>query len=186
MALREVIVVGDLRLRQKSQTVRHITPEIEQLITDMIETMHASDGIGLAAAQVGVLQRVIVIEVPEDEDIPGSGRLYVVLNPEILKTSKETEVGVEGCLSIPGRVGEVERAFEIVVRGLDARGKKFNLRPRGFLARVFQHEIDHTEGVLYIDRLTAPERIWAVKEGEEEQAELEQRNPERRAELATA
>ncbi len=94
-----------------------------------------------------------------------------MLNPEIVKTGRETEVGVEGCLSVPGYAGEVERATEIVVRGLDRYGKPFRFRPRGYLARVFQHEIDHCNGVLYTDRLVAPDRIWEVKPGEEEQAE---------------
>jgi peptide deformylase len=98
----------------------------------------------------------------------------VVLNPEIVKSSKQTEVGIEGCLSIPGYVGEVERAEWVVVRGRDAENKPFRLRATGFLARVFQHEIDHTNGVLYIDRLTGPDRMWPVEEGTEEQVEAEQ------------
>ena len=173
MALREIITVGNPRLRQRSRPVKRVTPEIRQLIDDMVETMHANEGLGLAAAQVGVLQQVIVIEVPENEEIPGSGQLYTMINPEIVKASRATEIGNEGCLSIPGYVGEVERALKIVVRGLDVRGKPLRWRWRGFLARVFQHEIDHCAGILYIDRLTAPDRIWEVPEGQEEQAELE-------------
>lgn len=171
MALREIITVGHPRLRKRSRHVQKVTPGVRALVDDMVETMHAADGIGLAAAQIGELVRAIVIEVPEDEDVPGSGRLYTVINPEIVRMGRETEVGTEGCLSIPGYVGEVERAVEIVVRGLDLRGKSFRLRPHGFLARVFQHEIDHCDGVLYIDRLTAPDRIWKVEAGEEERRE---------------
>ena len=173
MALREIIKVGDPRLREQSREVSEITPEIRQLIDDMVETMHEAEGIGLAAVQIGELDRIIVIELPEDEEVPGSGEEYIVVNPEIIKLSREVETGIEGCLSIPGYVGEVERAFEVVIRGLDRYGKPFRLRPRGYLARVFQHEIDHLEGVLYIDRLIEPDRIWAVKEGTEEQAESE-------------
>lgn len=173
MALREIITLGDPRLRQRSRPVEKITPEIHTLIQDMVETMHTNQGVGLAAAQVGELQRLIVIEVPEDEEVPGSGELYVVINPEIVKASAETEVGTEGCLSVPGWVGEVERAAQVVVRGLNRQGKPLRLRAEGYLARVFQHEIDHCNGVLYIDRLTAPDRIWSVQEGEEEQAERE-------------
>ena len=173
MAEREIITVGHPRLRMRSRPVKKITPEVRALIRDMVETMHAADGIGLAAAQIGELVRAIVIEVPEDEDVPGSGKLYTVINPEIVKTGREPEVGTEGCLSVPGYIGEVERATEVVVRGLDLRGKTFRLRPRGFLARVFQHEIDHCDGVLYIDRLTAPDRIWPIEVGQEEQAEAE-------------
>lgn len=173
MALREIITLGDPRLRQRSRPVEKITPEIRTLIQDMVETMHTQQGVGLAAAQVGELQRLIVVEVPEDEEVPGSGELYVVINPEIVKASAETEVGTEGCLSVPGWVGEVERATQVVVRGLNRQGKPLRLRAEGYLARVFQHEIDHCNGVLYIDRLTAPDRIWSVQEGEEEQAERE-------------
>jgi peptide deformylase len=172
MAVREVITVGDARLRERARPLQNITPEIRQLAADMVETMHAYDGIGLAATQVAEMHRILVIEIPEDEDIWGSGELYVVVNPEIVRESRETEVGTEGCLSVPGYLGEVERSEEVLVRGLDLQGKKFRLRPKGFLARVFQHEIDHLDGVLYIDRLTAPDRIWEVKPGTEEQEEL--------------
>jgi len=171
MGVREIITVGDERLRQKSRTVKAITPEIRQLVDDMIETMYAADGAGLAAVQVGELQRLIIVEPPEDEDEPGTGRRYIVLNPEVVKASADVEIGAEGCLSVPGYAGEVERATEVVVRGMDLRGKAFRLRARGYLARVFQHEIDHCNGVLYIDRLTAPDRIWTVKRGEEEKVE---------------
>ncbi|MGC9520873.1 MAG: peptide deformylase [Anaerolineae bacterium] len=170
--MREVITVGDPRLRERSRPVRAITPEIRELIEDMVETMHASDGIGLAAVQVAEMERIIVIELPEDEEIWGSGELYVVVNPEIVKESRDTETGIEGCLSIPGYVGEVERAVEVTIRGMDEHGKSFKLRPRGFLARVFQHEVDHLNGVLFIDRLVAPDRIWEVKPGTEEEAEV--------------
>jgi peptide deformylase len=154
-----------------------MTSEIRQLVDEMVETLHANDGIGLAAVQVGELLRVIVVEVPEDEEIPGSGERHIVLNPEIVKASRDTEEGLEGCLSIPGFVGEVERAVEVSVRGMDTRGKPFRLRPQGLVARVFQHEIDHCDGVLFIDRLTAPDRIWEVKPGEEEQVEVAQELP---------
>ncbi len=173
MALREIITVGDPRLRKRSRPVEKATPELRELIRDMIETMDAANGVGLAAVQVGELARVIVIETPEDDDDPTSGKLFVVLNPEIVKTGKETEVGVEGCLSVPGYAGDVERATEVVVRGLDRHGRPFRFRPYGYLARVFQHEIDHCNGILYTDRLVAPDRIWEVKPGEEEQAEAE-------------
>jgi peptide deformylase len=168
--------VGDPRLRTRSRPVQGLTPEVAQLIDDMVENMHESDGIGLAAVQVGELQQIVVVELPEDEEVWGSGVRYIVINPEIVKASRETEVGTEGCLSVPGYVGEVERSTEILVRGLDPHGRKFRLRPRGFLARVFQHEIDHVNGVLYIDRLVAPDRIWEVQPGTEEQTLQEHRH----------
>lgn len=173
MALREVITVGDARLRERSRPVQTITPEVKQLIEDMVETMHDSDGIGLAAVQVGELVRIIVVELPEDEEVWGSGLRYTVINPEIVKASSETETGTEGCLSVPGYAGEVERSTEVLIRGLDPHGSKFRLRPKGFLARVFQHEIDHMNGILYIDRLVEPDRIWRVQPGTEEQAEIQ-------------
>ncbi len=169
--IREIIIVGDPRLRRRSHPVEKVTPELRELIRDMVETMDAANGVGLAAVQIGEMVRVIVVETPEDEDDPTSGRLYVVINPEIVKAGKETEVGIEGCLSVPGYAGEVERATEVVVRGADRHGKPFRLRARGYLARVFQHEIDHCNGILYTDRLVAPDRIWEVKPGEEEQVE---------------
>ena len=178
MALREIITVGDPRLRERSRPVRAITPEIRQLAEDMVETMHEADGIGLAGSQIGELTRIIVIELPEDEDVWGSGRLFVVINPEIARESREVETGIEGCLSVPGYIGEVERATEVLVRGVDITGKRFRLRPRDYLARVFQHEIDHLNGVLYIDKLTEPDKIWEVKPGTEEMAEAEMQSTE--------
>ncbi len=177
MARRKVITVGDPRLRRRSKKVEKITPQLQQLIDDMIETMHAENGVGLAAVQVGELLNVILVEDPEQRDAEGRPRLYVVINAEILRHNAETEAGIEGCLSVPGYVGEVERYTRVLVRGLDRRGKRLRIEARGFLARVFQHEIDHTRGVLYIDRLTAPDRIWPVEEGAEEEAEAEQRYP---------
>ncbi|HEY89754.1 MAG TPA: peptide deformylase [Thermoflexia bacterium] len=170
MTVREVITIGDDRLRDQARAIEKSTPEITRLIEDMIETMHVEGGVGLAASQIAELVRLILVEVPEDEEVPGSGELYVVLNPEITKTSgDEITLGVEGCLSIPGYLGEVERHAWVVVQGLDRRGKRWRKKVEGFLARVFQHEIDHTNGILYIDRLTAPERFWKEEafEGDE-------------------
>ena len=178
MAMREIIVVGDPRLRKRSRPIKNITPEIRELIDDMVETMHENNGIGLAAVQIGELARVIIVELPEDEEEPGNGQRYIVLNPEIVKLSRDTEVGIEGCLSVPGYVGEVERSTTALIRGMDINGRKFRLRARDFLARVFQHEIDHTNGVLYIDRLIDTDRIWEVKKGEEELVEVRQELPE--------
>ncbi|MCJ7550686.1 MAG: peptide deformylase [Anaerolineae bacterium] len=178
MALREIITVGDSRLRERARPVQAITPEIRHLAEDMVETMGEAEGVGLAAPQIGELTRIIVIELPEDEDVWGSGKLFVVINPEIVRESREVETGIEGCLSVPGYIGEVERATEVLVRGMDINGKRFRLRPRDYLARVFQHEIDHLDGVLYIDRLTAPEKIWEVQPGTEEMVEAEMQSAE--------
>ncbi|MEA3309196.1 MAG: peptide deformylase [Chloroflexota bacterium] len=170
MTVREVITVGDERLREQARSIEKPTPEIARLIEDMIETMHVEGGVGLAASQIAELVRLILVAVPEDEELPGSGELYVVLNPEITKTSgDEITVGVEGCLSIPGYVGEVERHAWVVVQGLDRRGKRWRKKVQGFLARAFQHEIDHTNGILYIDRLISPDRFWKEEELEGEE-----------------
>lgn len=178
MTTREIIEVGDPRLRKRSRSVKNISPEIRELIDDMVETMHISNGIGLAAVQVGELARIIIVELPEDEEVPGSGQRYIIINPEIVKLSRDTEIGIEGCLSVPGYVGEVDRSTMALIRGMDPQGRKFRLRAKDFLARVFRHEIDHCNGILYIDRLIETDRIWAVNKGEEEQVEVKQELPE--------
>ncbi len=157
MALREIVTVPDPVLRRKAQKVRQFDAELQQLIEDMVETMRAAPGVGLAAPQVGVSQRVIVVEYGEDEDESRPPRLYVVVNPEIVEVSPETEMGVEGCLSIPELVGEVERHQRIVVKGQNRRGQPIKLKLQGWVARIFQHEIDHLEGILFTDRAV---RVW--------------------------
>jgi peptide deformylase len=155
--------------------------DTQELIDDMIETMHQANGIGLAAVQVGVPERVIIVEVPilpggEDEEIqePIDTEFFVLINPELVRTSQETEEGIEGCLSVPGWVGEVERHHAVTVEGLDRTGNQVRVKAEGLLARVFQHEIDHCQGVLFIDRIQDPEKIWPVEEGTEEEAEATQ------------
>jgi peptide deformylase len=173
MGLRQIRLLGDPVLRKKTRKVTRFNDSLAALVEDMAETMRNSDGVGLAAPQVGILERVVVVETPEDEEEPGSGRLYAVVNPEIVRSSSEIVDGIEGCLSIPGYVGEVSRHGSVTVRGQDLRGRKVRIKAQGFLARVFQHEIDHLSGELFIDKLTAPERIWRVEEGEEERAEVQ-------------
>lgn len=172
MGLRRIRVLGDPVLRKKSRKVTRFDDNLRDLVEGMVETMRESAGVGLAAPQVGVLERVIVLEVPEDEDEPGSGQMHVVINPKITRASDDKVDGNEGCLSIPGYVGEVTRHDIVTIRGQDLKGRKIRVNANGFLARVFQHEIDHLEGVLFIDQLTAPDRIWHVEEGQEEQAEV--------------
>lgn len=157
MAIRPIVTVPDPVLRRKAQKVRQFDADLQQLIDDMIETMRAAPGVGLAAPQVGVSQRVIVVEYGEDEDEDKPPRLYVVVNPEIIEVSAETAMGVEGCLSIPDLVGEVERYQRIVVKGQNRRGQPIKLKLQGWVARIFQHEIDHLEGVLFTDRAV---RVW--------------------------
>jgi peptide deformylase len=127
----------------------------------MIETLHEKSGAGLAAPQVNVSKQVILVEFgsEEDEEIPPT--LYVTINPKVTRFSPETVMGAEGCLSIPRLMGEVERAQEIVVEGQDRHGKPIKMKLRGWLARIFRHEIDHLNGILYTDRTT---EVWETDE----------------------
>ena len=165
MAILEIVTPPNPTLRQRAKKVRSITPAIETLIENMIETMRTANGVGLAAPQVDVGQRVIVIEYgegvedPEIENKPP--KLYVVINPEIVRHSKNTVLGNEACLSLPGYYGEVVRYETITVKGLDRNGKSFRLKSKGWLARIFQHEIDHIDGILYIDRAN---EVWKIEE----------------------
>jgi peptide deformylase len=162
MPTREIITIGHPTLRRKARKVTKFGPELQQLIDDMTETMRTAPGVGLAAPQVNVSERVIVVELPADEEEGTPAEFYAFVNPEIVKSSHEVEDGQEGCLSVPGYVGEVPRHTMIVVRGQDARGKSQRIRAKDYLARIFQHEIDHLEGVLFIDRVEDPGKIHQV------------------------
>ncbi len=165
MTLLEIVTLPAPILRQKTRPVTDFGPDFQELIENMIETMRSANGVGLAAPQIGRSLRTAVIEdLPKVDDdgkeIPDSRDLYVIVNPEIVWESRELVDGIEGCLSIPGYLGEVERAEAIRVRGQDRHGNKVRLRLKKWTARIFQHEIDHLNGVLYIDKLTAPENFW--------------------------
>jgi peptide deformylase len=162
MAIREIITLGHQTLRHRARKVTRFGPEVQQLVDDMIETMRAAPGVGLAAPQVNVLERVIVVELPADEEEGLPAELYAMVNPEIVKASRDVQEDTEGCLSIPGYVGEVSRSVEVVVRGQDANGRPVRVKARDYLARIFQHEIDHLEGVLFIDRVTDPSKIRPI------------------------
>jgi len=161
MAVREIIIVPHPTLRKKSAKVSDFGPDLQQLIEDMIETLHENSGAGLAAPQVNVSQQVILVEfgTEENEEIPPT--MYVTINPSVTRFSQEIVTGAEGCLSIPGLMGEVERADEIVVEGQDRFGKPIKMRLQGWIARIFQHEIDHVNGILYTDRTTS---VWETDE----------------------
>jgi len=165
MAVRKIVTLPDPVLRRKAKKVTRFTPELKTLIDDMVETMREAPGVGLAAPQVGVQQRVIVVEYNEDEeDEESPKRLYTIVNPQIVAAAEETVMGIEGCLSVPGLVGEVERHLAVVVKGQDARGKPLKLDLSGWVARIFQHEIDHLDGVMFTDRAT---KVWKPSEEEE-------------------
>jgi peptide deformylase len=172
LRIRTVDSPDDLQvLRSKSRKVQKVTPKAIALAERMLETMREANGVGLAAPQVGVLQRIFVVELPEDEESNQPRQTYILFNPEIVK-GKGEQVGYEGCLSIPGYIGEVARQEQVTVKGLNERGKAVRLKVEGYLARVFQHEIDHLDGVLYTDKLTDPATFQPVEEGEEEAEEL--------------
>lgn len=166
MALKEIVTVPDMMLRRKAHKITEFDQSLQTLIDDMVETMREAPGVGLAAPQVGVSQRLVVIEYAmndsEDEDAPK--KLFTLVNPEIIKMSEETEEGVEACLSIPGLVGEVERSAQILVRAQNRHGQVVKIKARGWLARIFQHEIDHLDGVLFTDRAT---KVWKPTAEEE-------------------
>ncbi|HEX9012932.1 MAG TPA: peptide deformylase [Anaerolineaceae bacterium] len=164
MALRQIVHIPEPVLRRKAHKVSRFDKDLQALIDDMVETMRAAPGVGLAAPQVAVPDRVIVVEYGDEEDEDAPKKLYVVVNPEISQASEETVTGVEACLSVPGLVGEVERAETITVKGLNRRGQPSRIRASGWLARIFQHEIDHLDGVLYTDRAT---RVWKPTEDEQ-------------------
>jgi len=161
MPARDIIFVPHPTLRKKAALITDFGPELQELVDDMIITLHEASGAGLAAPQVNVSQQVILVEYgsDEDEDIPPI--LYVTVNPKISRFSQEIVPGAEGCLSIPGFMGEVDRAQEIVVEGQDRYGKPLKMKLQGWLARIFQHEIDHINGILFTDRTI---RVWETDE----------------------
>ncbi len=160
MAILEIKKYPDKVLKQKSAAIENIDDKLQQLIDDMLETMYAAPGIGLAAPQVGVLKRLIVIDVShrDEEKIP----LVVLINPQIMETSGEIE-SEEGCLSLPGYTANVARAENIVVRGLNREGKQVKIECGGLLCRALQHEIDHLNGTLLIDRISSIRREFFKK-----------------------
>lgn len=169
MAILEIVTLPNPILRQKTHKVTEFDPDFQKLVDDMIETMRSASGVGLAAPQIGQSLRMAIIESLPDEDeegneIPDSRQLFVIVNPKIIWKSRDMMDGIEGCLSIPGYLGEVERHDGIRVRGKDRHGKKVRLTLEGWTARIFQHEIDHLDGVLFLDKLTAPENFWTEEE----------------------
>jgi peptide deformylase len=153
MPRREVRILGDPVLRARSADVETVTPELQQLIEDLFDTMYAEDGVGLAAPQVGVGQRVIVVD-PHDSEVPA----FALINPVILEFSEEVDRGEEGCLSIPGIKDVVERPFAVIVEGQQPDGSTRRIHADGLLARILQHEVDHLNGILFIDRLSPLKR----------------------------
>ncbi|MBI4282362.1 MAG: peptide deformylase [Chloroflexi bacterium] len=156
MALLNMRTLPDPILRQKARRVSKIDASLQRLIDDMIETMRNANGVGLAANQVGVLQRVVVIEIPEEEQV------RVLINPEIVRREGERLVE-EGCLSIPGYRGEITRSLKVRVRALDRDGKPLRIKAEGLLAQALEHETDHVNGTLYIDHLESADKLWKLE-----------------------
>ncbi len=160
MALREIIILPDKRLRLVSEPVKKITTDIRKLVEDMFETMYDAPGVGLAAIQVGAPKRVVTIDVAKKEE-PKNPQVFI--NPEIITASGEKAVHEEGCLSIPEFYDDVERPALVKVKYLDLEGEQREIEADGLLARCIQHEIDHLNGVLFIDHLSKLKRDRVIK-----------------------
>ena len=154
MALLDIILEGDPRLRQKANKIKRVDTGVRRLAEDMYETMLDAPGIGLAAPQVGVLLRLIVVDVPDDYEEEGSkGASLTLINPEIVKATGSQLDPPEGCLSIPNWIGNVPRAQRVVVKARDLDFREVRVRAEGMVARALQHEIDHLDGILFTDRV---------------------------------
>jgi peptide deformylase len=153
MAQRPLRYLGDPVLREMAEPVTELTAELRRLIEDMFDTMYAEEGVGLAAPQVGVRQRVIVVDPREPDIVP-----FALINPEIIEVSEDVERGEEGCLSIPGLKDIVERPAAVRVEGLNLDGGRTSVEADGLLARILQHEVDHLDGILFLDRVSPIKR----------------------------
>ena len=158
MAVRQILDFEHPVLRQKAKKVARVDTSIVRLLDDLAETMYAAPGAGLAANQIGVLLRAIVVKGDDNQH-------YGLVNPVLVK-GEGTQVGYEGCLSFPGWVGEVERYETVLVKGLNRKGREVRIKSTGFTARAFQHELDHIDGVLFTDRLTSLDTLRRVSEAE--------------------
>jgi len=154
MAVLKIRTLPDPVLRQKAKKVTKIDGSIQKLIDDMIDTIHAASGAGLAAPQIGVPLRVAVIELPGEE-------LITLINPAIIKKQGERIVA-EACLSVPGYQGEIKRAVTVKVKAQDRQGKEIRLKGEELLAHALEHELDHLNGILYIDHIESPDKLWKL------------------------
>ena len=166
MSVMKIEMLGADILRRRADEVVEIDEELRLLIRDMFATMYDAEGVGLAGPQVGIARRVIVVDVKEEGTTPSA-----LVNPRILESSRETDKAEEGCLSIPGVSSLVERPATITVEGLDERGLPLRLEAEGLLARCIQHEIDHLDGILFIDRISPLKRTMLLKKYRSQQAE---------------
>jgi len=170
MALRKILIEPNDFLRQKSLTVENVDDELRQVMDDMLETMYAAPGIGLAAVQVGILKRVIVLDLSK-QDEPKNPIFFI--NPEIIEKSKIDTTYEEGCLSVPGQFAEISRPEKCHLKYLDYYGNSKEVKAEGMLATCIQHEIDHLEGILFIDYLSKLKKTMIVKKLSKQKKELE-------------
>jgi peptide deformylase len=175
MAILEIVLEGDPRLRQKAVRIRQVDASIRKLAQDMYDTIPEAEGVAVAAPQVGVTRRLIVVRyTPEPEDgEPAQEISYRLANPEIVR-GHGRQVGLEGCLSIPGWVGEVPRMEAITVKAVDMDNKAVRIKASGYLARIFQHEIDHLDGILFTDRVEDRETLRFVGQDDDDEVDEEQ------------
>jgi|TARA_B100001057_G_scaffold351555_1_gene353049 peptide deformylase len=160
MSQRKIVIEPDPILRKKSENLEKVDNELRLLLDDMLETMYAAPGIGLAAVQVGILKRLIVIDISKDKEKKNP---IFLINPEIIFKSKNTSIYEEGCLSLPGHFAEIERPEECHIKYIDYDGKKKEMKANGLLATCIQHEIDHLNGKLFIDYLSKLKKDMIIK-----------------------
>lgn len=176
MAILDVVKIGSKEeaiLKRPARPIRRFDPALHTMLDDMLETMRDENGVGLAGPQIGVSQSVAVIEYPEDEDDPeATMQIYELINPKIIR-KRGSEVGQEGCLSIPGLVADVKRSTQVTVRAQDRHGKEYKLKAFGFLARAIQHEVDHLDGKVMLEKAEQIYRLEENEEGEIEAVPLE-------------
>ena len=168
--LRKILTEPDPILRKKCEALETVDADTKKLMDDMLETMYAAPGIGLAAIQVGILKRLVVIDISKAEE---KKKPIFLINPEILHRSKKTSVYEEGCLSLPGQFAEIERPSECTVKYIDYDGKKKNIKAKGLLATCIQHEIDHLNGILFIDYLSKLKKDMIIKKLVKQKKEIE-------------
>ena len=160
MPQKKIVIEPDPILRKESKTVEKVDDELRRLLDDMLETMYAAPGIGLAAVQVGILKRLIVIDISKDKD---KKEPLFLINPKITSKSKQTSTYEEGCLSLPGHFAEIERPAECEINFIDYNGKKKEIKANGLLSTCIQHEVDHLDGVLFIDYLSKLKKDMIIK-----------------------
>ena len=170
MSIRNIIIEPDTILRNKSEPLHQVNNDTQKLLDDMLKTMYAAPGSGLAAVQIGILKRIIVIDISKKEEKKNP---IFLINPEITYQSKETSIYEEGCLSLPGHFAEIERPAKCKINYIDYHGKKAELEAEGLLSTCVQHEIDHLNGILFIDYLSKLKKDMIIKKLKKQKKELE-------------